>query len=181
VKAYIYSGASKLAHRNLIYYGSKTLRKPAEEVKNTGKEIKELIDEMFKIMHAEKGIGLAAPQVDVSKKVITIDIRHSKGPMFAIINPVITGESVEKISYEEGCLSVPGIMREVTRPAAITVDALNPEGEEIQMEADGLLARVLQHEIDHLNGVLFIDYLEDFVRRELTAELKNIKKMNKKS
>jgi peptide deformylase len=115
------------------------------------------------------------------KRVITIDIRHNKGPMFEIINPVITGESAEQISYEEGCLSVPGIMREVTRPAAIMVDALNPEGEEIRMEADGLLARVLQHEIDHLNGILFIDYLEDFVRKELTAELKNIKKMNKKS
>jgi peptide deformylase len=110
-----------------------------------------------------------------------IDIESYKGPSLALINPEIIRASEEKTPYDEGCLSVPGISAEIMRPREISVKAITPEGKEISFDADGMLARVIQHELDHLNGKLIVDHLEDHVRRELTPELKRIKKLNKKS
>lgn len=163
----------------LVFYGNKTLRSATQEVNQITQEIRDLIDEMFVIMHKEQGIGLAAPQIDVPLQLIVIDIRSNKGPMMAIINPKITAFSDEKGGYEEGCLSLPGITAEVIRPVGIQVEGIAINEKRVKFEATGLLARVLQHEIDHLNGKLFIDYLDDYKRKELNAQLKKIKKLNR--
>lgn len=163
----------------IVYYGSKILRKEAEKVGNINQEIIDLIDSMYNIMYQERGIGLAAPQVDVSKKIITIDVEAQNGPVIALINPEITAKSDKTEPYEEGCLSFPGITLEIERPSEITVKGVTPDGKEISFDAGGLYARVLQHEIDHINGVVFIDHIEDFLRKELNTQLKKIKKLNK--
>jgi peptide deformylase len=167
-------------NHTLVYYGNEILRKAAEDVKNINQEIKDLIDNMFNIMYNNNGVGLAGPQVNESKKIITLDIRSSKIPRMTIINPEIVSKSDEAGPYDEGCLSLPGITAEIIRPLKITVKAFTPDEKEILIDANGLLARVLQHEIDHLNGIVFIDHLEDHIRKSLSPELKNIKKLNKK-
>lgn len=163
----------------LVFYGNKTLRSAAQEITQVTQEIRDLTDEMFAIMHKEQGIGLAAPQIDVPLQLLVIDIRSNKGPMLALINPKITAFSDEKGGYEEGCLSLPGITAEVIRPVSIQVEGIAINEKPVKFEASGLLARVLQHEIDHLQGKLFIDYLEDYKRKELNAQLKKIKKLNR--
>lgn len=164
----------------LVYFGNETLKKIAEKVKNIDQDIIDLIDSMYNVMYKEAGIGLAAPQVDTSKRILTIDIEHMDGPSLALINPEIVAKSDEMVSYDEGCLSLPGLSAEIIRPAEITVKGISPEGKEIRIDADGLFARVLQHEIDHLNGVVFIDHIDDYLRKEMTTELKKIKKLNTK-
>ncbi len=163
----------------LVYYGNQTLRSVAHEITQVTQEIRDLTDEMFSIMHKEQGIGLAAPQIDVPLQLLVIDIRANKGPMMALINPKITAFADETDGYEEGCLSLPGITAEIIRPVSIQVEGIAINEKPVKFEASGLLARVLQHEIDHLNGKLFIDYLEDYRRKELTAQLKKIKKLNR--
>ncbi len=166
-------------NNHLLFYGNETLREIAREITNVDQETIDLIESMFNVMYGSRGIGLAAPQVGVSQRLLILDIESYKGPILALINPVITARSDKLGPYEEGCLSVPGINAMITRPLEISVKAVTPEGKEISFDARGLLARVLQHEIDHLDGKLFIDYLEDHDRKELTAELKKIKKLNK--
>ena len=163
----------------LCYYGNEVLRHKAAEVAGIDQGVIDLFDSMFNVMQRARGIGLAAPQVGISQRIIVVDIESFKGPALALANPVITETSEELAPYEEGCLSVPGVNGTVVRPAAITVQALFPDGNEARFDAEGLLARVLQHEIDHINGILFVDHLEDHVRKELTPELKKIKKLNK--
>jgi peptide deformylase len=164
----------------LVFYGNETLKKVADEVREIDDEIIRLMDTMFNVMYKEKGVGLAAPQVDESRRIIVMDVadEKKKSQVFELINPVITAFSDELGPYEEGCLSVPGISEEVVRPTGIQVKGLNRDGKELTLELGGMLARVTQHEIDHLNGILFIDRLEDYVRNELRPELKKIKKLN---
>ncbi len=164
----------------LAFYGSDVLRKKAESVLSIDQGVVDLIESMFHVMHRERGIGLAAPQISVSQRIIAINLEVYKGPALSLINPEILGTSDDEVPFEEGCLSIPGIMKDVLRPGKISVSGITPDGKETQIDADGLLARVLQHEIDHLNGILFVDHLEDFIRRELTPELKKIKKLNRK-
>lgn len=163
----------------LAYYGNKILKTRAKEVEKINQEIIELVNTMFQIMHQERGIGLAAPQIAVPLRVIVVDLSPYKGPALALVNPEIEQSSENLVPYEEGCLSIPGIMREILRPEKTIVRGINLDGKEVRFEADGLLSRVLQHEIDHLNGILFIDRLETHVRKELSAELKKIKKLNR--
>lgn len=165
----------------LVYYGNSTLNQIAREIMHIDQDIIDLIESMFNVMYREKGVGLAAPQVDVPHRLFVIDIESRNGPSLALINPEIVSASEEKVPYEEGCLSVPGISAEIMRPKEISVKAITAEGKEISFDADGLLARVIQHELDHLNGRLFIDHLDDYVKKELTPELKKIKKLNKRS
>ncbi len=165
----------------LVYYGNETLRRVAEEVKEINHEVVNMIDSMYKIMYNAKGVGLAGPQIDVSRKIITIDVNDLSRPRLALINPEIISKSDELVPYEEGCLSLPGISESIIRPLKIIVKGFTPDEKEILLEADGLLARVLQHEIDHLNGIVFIDHLEDHIKKRLRSELKNIKKLNKES
>jgi len=166
---------------NLVYYGSDILSGVAAEVQNIDDEVLSIIDGMFKVMYREKGIGLAAPQVNLDKKIIVVDPGDDARHKIALINPVIIGSSDATEPYEEGCLSLPGLNADVIRPVEICLRAVNVKGKNVEIEAGGIMARVIQHEIDHLNGILFIDRIEKFVRDEMKSELKKIKKLNRKS
>lgn len=166
--------------RSLVFYGNDTLAGVAEPVENIDGSIVSLIDEMFNIMYKEKGIGLAAPQVDFGKRIFVVDTGETKSEKFALINPVIKEMSDRLEPYEEGCLSLPGLNADVVRPESILIGGYTPRGKEVEIEASGLLARVFQHEYDHLDGILFIDRIEKFIRDEMRTELKKIKKLNKK-
>ena len=165
--------------KSLVFYGHEALKKIADEISDIDGEVVKLIESMYNVMYGASGIGLAAPQVNVSKRVIVVDIGEKNGPPLMLINPVIKEVSDSQEPYEEGCLSIPGIMKEIIRPTVILVSGYDIEGNEIEIEAGGLLARVTPHEIDHLNGILFIDRLEDYQKKELRPELKKIKKLNK--
>ena len=164
--------------RKLVFYGNETLRQTAEKITNIDQKTIDLIETMFNIMYRERGFGLAAPQIDIPQRLIGLDIESYEGPSMALINPEIQRRSEEMDHFEEGCLSLPGISADILRPAAITVKGVTAEGKDIVFDADGLLARVLQHEIDPLDGRLFIDYLEGHVKKEICSELKKIKKLN---
>ncbi len=164
---------------NLVFYGNETLASEAARVENIDGELSSLIDDMFSIMYKEKGIGLAAPQIDLARQVFVVDTGAGGAHKFALINPQIIESSSDTESYEEGCLSVPGIAADVIRPSEVFVKALNRDGKEVEIEATGLLARVFQHEIDHLNGILFVDRVEKYLRDEMRNDLKKIKKMNR--
>ena len=167
-----------MSHR-LVYYGNPTLASMAERVGNIDGSVISLISEMREIMAREKGIGLAAPQIDVGKRIIMVDTGEGEKGRIVLINPEIKGVSDKIEPYEEGCLSVPKIFADVMRPAEVFLKGLTPDGKEIEYEAKGLMARVLQHEVDHLDGILFIDRLEKYIKDEFRAELKKIKKMNR--
>ena len=131
------------------------LRQKARSVKKVSKRIKTLTQNMLETMYDADGVGLAAPQVGIDERIIVIDI--GKGPII-LINPEITGKSGQERDME-GCLSIPGQKAYITRASKVTVIGINPQGEKVELEGDGLLARAFQHEIDHLNGILFIDYI----------------------
>ncbi len=152
-------------------YGSPILREKALPVEKIDEEIKELVENMIETMYAERGAGLAAPQVGISKRIIVIDTEE-QGPI-VLINPVIKKKSGES-KEEEGCLSIPGIYSNVDRSLSITVEAIDLNEKKICISEEGYLAIVLQHEIDHLNGYLFIDRLSPARRIMLREQLKNI-------
>lgn len=164
---------------SLVYYGNETLAAVAERVVNVDGEVVSLVHEMFDIMYKERGIGLAAPQIDVGKRIIVIDTGEERDGRLALINPEIRAFSDNLEPYEEGCLSVPRLLADVVRPTEILIKGISVKGEEVEFEASGLMARVLQHEIDHLDGILFIDRIEKYIKDEFRAELKKIKKLNK--
>ena len=160
-----------MAILKLHKYGSPVLREKAMQVNKVDNEIRELVENMIETMYAEGGVGLAAPQVGVSKKIIVIDTEE-KG-IIVLINPVIIkreGESKE----EEGCLSVPGVYSPVRRSYSITVEALDLDENKIRITQEGFLAIALQHEIDHLEGYLFIDRLSPAKRLMIKDKLKEI-------
>ena len=140
---------------------------PVLEVDNT---IRKLVADMAETMYEAPGIGLAATQVDVHKRVVVIDVSEDKSGLLALINPEIIARSGEQVC-EEGCLSVPGIYDKVTRAEHIRVQALNPRGETFQMEATGLLAVCIQHEIDHLDGKVFVEYLSRLKQTRIRHKL----------
>jgi peptide deformylase len=144
--------------------GSPILRQVTTPVQEVTDELRQLIDDMFETMYAAEGIGLAAPQVGRSERLAVIDIREEGTEPFVIINPEII-ESEGSARAEEGCLSIPDIYGEVDRATRVVVKALDRDGKPFQIEARDLLARCLQHEIDHLHGRLFIDYLGMIKRR----------------
>jgi peptide deformylase len=154
--------------------GSEVLRRRAEEIDAPDAELDRLIDDMFATMYRAEGIGLAGPQVGVSRRVIVVDVNEEGLKPFAMLNPVIieSGSDVEKA--EEGCLSIPGITGPVARPATVVVEGLDRAGQPVRIEAEGLLARCLQHEVDHLNGVLFIDHLSPLKRNMLVRKWKKL-------
>ena len=153
-------------------YGDPILREKALLVEEITPDILNLIKDMAETMYADSGVGLAAPQVGVSERIITIDEDEEK--LLVLLNPEIIkseGEAVE----EEGCLSVPGVYSEVKRSLKVAVKALNENGDPIEITKEGLTARALQHEIDHLNGILFIDKIGRMERQILLNKLKKIK------
>ena len=144
-----------MALRTIRTYKEEVLRKKCRKVDVVNNRIKILIKDMLDTMYDADGVGLAAPQIGILKRVIVVDIEDGNGPL-ALINPEIL-ESEGTTIDEEGCLSIPGEIGNVERPQKIRVKALNPEGEEVEIEAEDLLARALCHEIDHLEGILFTD------------------------
>ena len=143
-------------NREIIKYPDPILRKKCQEVREVTMEIKKLVEEMILALEKKQGVGLSAPQVGVLKRVIVIETE--KGPI-GLINPKIIKKSREKEIMEEGCLSFPGLWLKIKRAKEVEVEALDKEGKGIRMEAEGLIAKILQHEIDHLDGILFIDKL----------------------
>jgi peptide deformylase len=145
--------------------GSPVLRQHSPEVKTIDDEIRRLVDDLFETMDAAKGIGLAANQVGIARRVAVVDV---DGDRFAMIDPRIV-EAEGRASAEEGCLSIPDIYADVTRPDRVVVEALDAEGNPYRKEATGLKARAIQHEIDHLDGILFLDHLSLIKRQMLLA------------
>lgn len=159
-----------MAILDILHFPDQRLRNKAKPVAQVDAGIRQLIDDMFETMYAAPGIGLAAIQVDVPKRVVAIDISKERNQPLALVNPeILTKEGVEET--DEGCLSVPGVYETVQRAEHITVRALDRDGEMFEMEADGLLAVCIQHEIDHLDGKLFVDYLSNLKRQRIRKKL----------
>ena len=155
-----------MAVREIIILPDKRLRLASEPVKQIDAGIRKLVDDMFETMYKAPGIGLAAIQVGVAKRLITMDLskKEDNHQPQVFINPEITWQSEQRAKYEEGCLSIPDYYEEVERPAEVKVSYLDVAGKKHEIDARGLFATCLQHEIDHINGVLFIDHLSKLKR-----------------
>jgi peptide deformylase len=160
-----------MARLSILEFPDPRLRKVAEPIIEVDSRIKTLIDDMFETMYAAPGIGLAATQVDVHERVIVMDISDNQQAPRVFINPTVVILDETLGEYDEGCLSVPGFYETVNRPTRITVTALNKEGETFTEELQGLMAICLQHEIDHLEGKLFVDYLSPLKRQRIRGKL----------
>jgi len=159
-----------MAILDILHFPDERLRRKAKTVAQVDDRVRQLIDDMFETMYEAPGIGLAAVQVNIFERVIVVDISEDRTQPLALVNPEITRlDGVEEM--DEGCLSVPGIFEKVKRADAITLTAMNRDGEQIEMDADGLLAVCIQHEIDHLDGKLFIDYLSELKRQRIRKKL----------
>jgi peptide deformylase len=163
---------ARMALREILVLPDKRLRLVSEPVKTIGADIKTLVADMFETMYDAPGIGLAAVQVGVPKRVITVDLAKKDEPRKpqVFINPEVMWTSEETLKREEGCLSIPEIYEEVERPAQVRVKYRSLDGKEHELEASGILATCLQHEIDHLNGVLFIDHISRLKRNLITKK-----------
>lgn len=154
----------------ILHFPDPRLREDTVEIDVVDAKVRRLIDDMLETMYDAPGIGLAAPQINVHKRLIVIDISEDRSSPLALINPeIIAAEGCEQM--EEGCLSVPGIYELVDRAEQVQVRALDRDGEEQIIEADGLLAVCIQHEIDHLDGKLFVDYLSPLKQRRIRKKL----------
>ena len=169
--------------RNIIIEPDPILREKSLPVEKVDSDLQKLLNEMLETMYAAPGIGLAAVQVGILKRLIVIDIskeKERKNPLF-LINPEITFRSEKTSIYEEGCLSLPGHFAEIERPATCHLDYVDYNGKKKAFKAEGLLATCIQHEVDHLNGVLFIDYLsklkKDMIIKKLIKQKKELDKV----
>ena len=172
-----------MSKRKIVIEPDPILRKKSSLIENVDDQVRKLMDDMLLTMYEAPGIGLAAVQVGILRRVIVIDISkddQKKKPMF-FVNPKITHKSKKTSVYEEGCLSLPGHFAEIERPSECLVNYIDYNGREKELKADGLLATCLQHEIDHLNGILFIDYLsklkKDMIIKKLIKHKKEINKI----
>ena len=167
-----------MALREILTEPNKILREKSLEVENVDKDIQKLMDDMLETMYAAPGIGLAAIQVGIPKRIIVLDVEHKEGkknPIF-LINPKIIKKSENKSTYEEGCLSVPGQFAEIDRPDKCHVKYLDYHGNKKEINAEGMLATCIQHEMDHLEGILFIDYLSKLKKTMIIKKLSKQKK-----
>ena len=155
-------------------YPVAALKKRAKTVKKFGPELQSLSDRMFDIMYETGGVGLAAPQVGISERIVVIDSRQSPDEKMVLVNPSIVKREGEE-AMQEGCLSVPGAFTEVKRAARVDVLAQDLTGKKISFKAEGCLARIIQHEVDHLDGLLFIDRLDVIAREQALADWKAAK------
>ena len=163
--------------RKILIEPNKLLRQVSKPVGKVGDEERKLMDDMLETMYDAPGIGLAAIQVGVPKRIIVMDISRDeskKDPRY-FVNPIIRNKNEEKAKYEEGCLSVPDQFAEIERPSACEVEYLDYEGKKQLLKADGLLATCIQHEMDHLDGILFIDYLSKLKKSMIIKKLSKIK------
>ncbi len=160
----------------ILEFPDDRLRKKAAEVQVVDGKIKKLVDDMLETMYLAKGIGLAATQVNVHQRIVVIDVSEEKDNPLCLINPeIIAKDGVEE--SEEGCLSVPGFFETVKRAEHIKVKALDKEGKPFEMEADALLAVCIQHELDHLEGKLFVDYISSLKRQRIKKKLEKLHKL----
>ena len=164
--------------RKILTEPNKILREQSLSVENVDKDTQDLMDDMLETMYAAPGIGLAAIQVGIPKRIIVLDIGHKEGkknPIF-LVNPEIVEKSENFLTYEEGCLSVPGQFAEIDRPDKCYIKYLDYYGEKKEIKAEGMLATCIQHEIDHLEGILFIDYLSKLKKTMIIKKLSKQKK-----
>ena len=169
---------ARMALRDIVIIPDPRLRLASEPVKSIDKGVRTLVEDMFETMYAAPGIGLAAIQIGVPQRVVTMDLAKKEGEKEpqVFINPEIVWASEETSTYDEGCLSIPEYYEEVTRPAKVKIKYLDLDGKAHEIEADGLLATCLQHEIDHLNGVLFIDHISKLKRDMVMKKFKKAAK-----
>ena len=167
-----------MSKRPIIIEPDPILRKKSQSLENVDNDLRKLLDDMLETMYEAPGIGLAAVQIGILKRLIVIDISKEdkkKNPLF-LINPIITYKSKNTSSYEEGCLSLPGHFAEIERPSECHLEFLDYNGKKKKLQAQGLLATCIQHEVDHLNGILFIDYLSKLKKDMIIKKLKKHKK-----
>ena len=169
-----------MANLRVMKYGSSVLRQVAQPVEEITDEIRQIADDMLKAMYDSDGVGLAAPQIGVSKRIVVIDVNPNdlSCEPIALINPEIVEREGQE-DAEEGCLSVPEVRGEVKRAEKVTIKALNLDGKKVRIEATDLFARAIQHEIDHLNGVLFVDHLGRLKQQLIKKQLRKIEKETK--
>jgi peptide deformylase len=167
---------SLLSVLTILEFPDERLRKKAVAVQAVDGNIKKLVDDMLETMYQAKGVGLAAPQVNVHQRIVVIDVSEEKDKPLCLINPeIIAKDGMEE--SEEGCLSVPGFFEKVKRAERIKVKALDKEGSPFEFEADNLLAVCVQHELDHLEGKLFVDYISPLKRQRIKKKLEKIHKL----
>ena len=155
-----------MSRLEILHYPDPRLRRRAEAVRAVDDDVRRLIDDMLETMYDAPGIGLSAPQVNVASRVVTIDVSKERNAPVCLVNPEIVSADGET-ETEEGCLSVPGVYEVVNRPERVRVRALDRDGRSREIEAEGLLAVCIQHEIDHLDGRLFVDYLSRLKRQRI--------------
>ncbi len=160
-----------MAIRTIVRYPDPRLQQVAAPVERVDDSVRVLVGDMAQTMYEAPGIGLAATQIDVHLRIIVIDLSEKRDALQVFINPEILSAGGDLTVHEEGCLSVPGVFENVERPGAITVRALNERGEAFTIEAEGLLAVCLQHEIDHLNGRVFVHHLSRLKQSRIRAKL----------
>jgi peptide deformylase len=162
-----------MAVRRILIAPHPLLKLRARPVETVDAEVRALMDDMLETMYRAPGIGLAAPQVGVSRRIVVVDLAKEDQPRapLRLVNPEITWRSEEEVVMEEGCLSLPEQFAEIGRPAAVRLRYLDETGAERTLEADGLLARCLQHEVDHLDGILFVDHLSALKRNIILRKL----------
>ena len=163
-----------MAKLEILEFPDPRLRTVAKPVEKVNDELRKLIDDMFETMYACPGIGLAATQVNVHQRLIVMDLSEDQSQPRVFINPEITPLTDELAPYEEGCLSVPGFYEKVQRPARVRIKALDRDGNAFEEEADELLATCIQHEIDHLDGKLFVDYVSRLKRDRIKKKLEKL-------
>ena len=168
-----------MAIRKIIYLPDNRLRAVSAKVTEFNDELQTLIDDMFETMYDARGVGLAAPQIGINLQLSVIDVKGDKSEQIVIVNPEVVERDGEEI-YQEGCLSVPGAYDKVKRARWVKVKALDRAGNPFEIEADGLLGECLQHEIDHLNGKLFIDLLSPLKRSIARKKLEKYKRLESK-
>ena len=163
----------------VLRFPDEKLRTKAQPVTDVNDEIRKIISDMFETMYAENGVGLAATQVDIHQRIVVIDVSEKKEHPYVLINPEIIRKSDDTLINEEGCLSVPGCYAKVDRSIDVTVKALDEHGKEFTLDGDELLAICIQHELDHLNGVLFVDYLSPLKRQRIKKKLEKEARLDK--
>ncbi len=169
-----------MAILDILHYPDTRLRNQAQPVGQVNNAIRTLVDDMFETMYQAPGIGLAAVQVNVHKRLMVIDVSEDNSAPLCFINPEILEKAGEE-KTDEGCLSVPGVFETVTRAETIRVRALDRDGNSFEMQADGLLAVCIQHEIDHLDGKLFVDYLSSLKRQRIRKKLEKEARQHRSS
>jgi peptide deformylase len=161
-----------MAVLSILHYPDQRLHTIAKPVAAVDARIVQIVADMGETMYEASGIGLAATQVDIHERIIVIDVSEDRNELMVFINPELTWASPEKKSWREGCLSVPEFFDEVERPERIKIKALNQAGKPFELEADGLLAVCLQHEMDHLQGKVFVEYLSPLKQSRISLKLK---------